>query len=182
MCTFWCLCYEMVIPLTGQNSLGEVPPASSIAGLKLPKFGGHSGVAAVPSSKDDKESSEVKSSTSGVTPAPFTLGELPAVPGRLVQKIQRGDFVDMAELLRDNMELECRRAAHETPVSNIGLGIQPSHHEVQCTRPNILGTVFWCVRCGGKRQASRPISTTPRVPDHDSSRGETVWWARMAVV
>lgn len=32
------------------------------------------------------------------------------VPARLVKKILRGDFVDMAELLRDNMEAERRRA------------------------------------------------------------------------
>jgi hypothetical protein len=43
--------------------------------------------------------------------SPFILGEaLPVVPPKLVRKILRGEFVDMAELLRDNMEAERRRA------------------------------------------------------------------------
>ena len=46
--------------------------------------------------------------------APFILGEaLLVVPAKLVRKIVRGDFVDMAELLRDNMEVERRRATGE---------------------------------------------------------------------
>ena len=55
---------------------------------------------------------------------------LPPVLGRLIQKIQRGDYVDMAELLCDNMELECRKASHESSASALGLGIQPSCREV----------------------------------------------------
>ena len=44
------------------------------------------------------------------TPPPYILGEgLPVVPGKIVAKIQKGDFVDMADLLRDNMEAERRR-------------------------------------------------------------------------
>ena len=35
------------------------------------------------------------------------------VPAKLVKKIVRGDFVDIAELLRDNMEAERRRAGWE---------------------------------------------------------------------
>lgn len=47
-------------------------------------------------------------------PAAFILGEaLPVVPARLVRKILNGEFVDMAELLRDNMEAERRRAGQE---------------------------------------------------------------------
>ena len=43
---------------------------------------------------------------------PFVLSEaLPVVPARLVRKIGQGEFVDMSELLKDNMELERRRAA-----------------------------------------------------------------------
>ena len=49
------------------------------------------------------------------------------MPGKLVQKIQRGDYVDIAELLRDNMELECRKASCE---STPALSIQPSRREV----------------------------------------------------
>ena len=43
---------------------------------------------------------------------PFVLSEaLPVVPAKLVRRIRRGEFVDMAELLKDNMEVERRRAA-----------------------------------------------------------------------
>ena len=40
---------------------------------------------------------------------PFLLGEgLPPIPVKLVAKIQKGDFVDMAELLWDNIEADRR--------------------------------------------------------------------------
>ena len=40
----------------------------------------------------------------------FIVSEgLPPVPVKLVTKIQRGDYVDMAELLRNNMEMERRQ-------------------------------------------------------------------------
>ena len=49
-------------------------------------------------------------------PPPFTLGEgLPPVPSKLVAKIHKGDFVDMAELLRDNIEAERRRSQASNP-------------------------------------------------------------------
>ena len=42
----------------------------------------------------------------------FPLGEgLPPIPAKLVAKIQKGDYVDMAKLLQDNMEAERRRGA-----------------------------------------------------------------------
>jgi len=44
--------------------------------------------------------------------APFVMGAaLPVVPGKLAKKIIRGEFVDMTELLKDNIELERRRMA-----------------------------------------------------------------------
>lgn len=40
-------------------------------------------------------------------PQPFIVGEgLPAVTAKLVAKIQRREYVDMAELLKDNIEVE----------------------------------------------------------------------------
>ena len=48
----------------------------------------------------------------------FILGEaLPVVPPILVRKIVRGDFVDMTELLQDNMEVERHKAAGEAESS-----------------------------------------------------------------
>ena len=41
---------------------------------------------------------------------PFVLSEaLPVIPAKLVRRILKPEFVDMAELLRDNMEAERRR-------------------------------------------------------------------------
>ena len=68
--------------------------------------------------------------TYGGADIPKNEGRLSPVPGRLVQKIQRGDYIDMSELLRDNMELECQRASDETTGANLGLGDQPSRREV----------------------------------------------------
>ena len=159
---WWMFCY------TGVTPLGIIPPASAIAGLKLPIIGENSGTRDAPHSGDDKEASTV-AATSGNNdlPAPFMLGEgLPPVPGRLVQKIQRGDYVDMAELLRDNMELERRKASCESSASALGLGIQPSCREV----PNLIS---W-VQCFGvyaaivsAKHADR--MSTPGLPDHGSS-------------
>ena len=45
---------------------------------------------------------------------PFILSEaLPVMPAKLVKRILRGEYVDMAELLIDNMEVERRRAVSE---------------------------------------------------------------------
>ena len=53
-----------------------------------------------------------KSESEAAEPLPFIMSEsLPVVPGKLVKKILKGDFVDMAELLKDNVEAERRRAA-----------------------------------------------------------------------
>lgn len=59
----------------------------------------------------------------------------PPVPAKLVAKILRLDFVDMAELLRDNIEAERRRAAQgESPSSNTP---RPPRREV----PDILSWI-----------------------------------------
>ena len=48
---------------------------------------------------------------------------LPVVPARLVKRIAKGDFVDMAELLQDNLEAERRRAQSEL---DTGRGVAPA--------------------------------------------------------
>ena len=56
--------------------------------------------------------------------APFVLNSvLPVVPARLVKRITKGDFVDMAELLRDNLEAERRRAQSQL---DTGRGVAPA--------------------------------------------------------
>ena len=124
-----------IIVILFAGSLGTIPSALSLVGLQLPTFSTGTEppkAGATPDKSGVSEATQPKQSTSGSdTPAPFMLGEgLPPVPGKLVQKIQRGDYVDMAELLRDNMEVERRRASREVTSTNLGLGAQPSRREV----------------------------------------------------
>ena len=57
---------------------------------------------------------------------PFVLREtLSVVPAKLLQKILSGEFVDMAELFKDNMEAEKRRHSSDANAMQGHLG-QPS--------------------------------------------------------
>ena len=62
---------------------------------------------------------------------PFVLSEtLPVVPAKLVRKILSGEFVDMAELLKDNMEAERRRHSSDADVMQGHLGQSSARREV----------------------------------------------------
>ena len=55
----------------------------------------------------DKKSTQSGESVMKCEPKAFILSEgLPPVPAKLVGRILRGDFIDMSELLRDNLEAE----------------------------------------------------------------------------
>ncbi len=100
--------------------LGSGLPPEAVTGLRLPAFAGEKdlgerepqweehGVPAIHRpGKHDRE--RVRPSEEA---PPFVLSEaLPVVPGKLVKKIQSGDYVEMAELLKDNVEAERRRVA-----------------------------------------------------------------------
>jgi len=102
------------------RDLGVGPTPEEVASLTLPVFSDDLNPSmSVPlgegSKHSDSHSSEkqgdgrARQSTEG---SPFVLSEaLPVVPGKLVQRIQRGEFVDMADLLKDNVEAERRRLA-----------------------------------------------------------------------
>ena len=78
--------------------------------VRVPHSGG--GPSNTNTAHQRKMGSSKKGSYNGT--APFVLGEsLPVIPARLVRKILHGDFVDMAELLHDNMEVERRRSTVE---------------------------------------------------------------------
>ena len=63
---------------------------------------------------------------------------LPPVPVKLLGKICKGEFVDMAEMLRDNIEAERHRgSASESS--------KVSAHRRRETRHPKLDSVFWCV-------------------------------------
>ena len=95
--------------LTAGSLLGVMPPGEEVASLRLPLIGTEQAT----SSEAVNHTSIVSDTANADKPGdvtPFTLGKgLPPVPAKLVAKIPKGDFVDMAELLRDNMEAERRR-------------------------------------------------------------------------
>lgn len=82
--------------------------------LGLPVFDDHGSpsVAPVEGPKCVGAGREPASSKKGdVTVQKFQLGPtLPVVPARIVRRVLRGDYVDMAELSEDNLELELRRS------------------------------------------------------------------------
>ena len=70
---------------------------------------------------------------------PFILGEgLPPIPAKLVAKIQRGEFVDMAELLRDNIEADRRRTKEGDADPSGG---QPSSSQTRREIPDLLSWI-----------------------------------------
>ena len=76
----------------------------------------------------------VKKSDAGEVP-PFVLSKaLPVVPAKLVKRILKGEFVNMVELLKDNMEIERRCVVAEGESSQGLLGPRGTRREV----PDIL--------------------------------------------
>ena len=94
-----------------------MPPPSAIATLGLPVIeGGDVGPLSAPPPQLGQVLSQGGSAVATGTATAFILGEgLPAVPARLVKKILDGEFIDMAELLHDNVEVERRRADQGGP-------------------------------------------------------------------
>ena len=86
-----------------------MPPGEEVASLHLPLIGTER-AASSESADRTSSGSEIVNAEKPIEVTPFTLGEgLPPVPAKLVAKILKGEFVDMVELLCDNMEAECRR-------------------------------------------------------------------------
>ena len=97
--------------------LGE-PEQGSAGRLSLPVF--KVGEEATQAAEVGKRPEEQEPPRSGETKgagqecSPFVLSEaLPVVPAKLVRRILKGEYVDMAELLSDNLEMERRRALSE---------------------------------------------------------------------
>lgn len=108
----------------------------------------------------EKRSSAVSSFESGTDGGakgevgkPFVLSEgLPPVPHKLAARILRGEYIDMAELLRDN--LEAQRRAASTPSQTQG----SAHHQKH--RREIPDLLSW-VQCFGTYMAV----VTSKYPD-----------------
>ena len=76
-----------------------------VAHLKLPEFPKDDDKRVPPPPLDPKPDSLTPVHSESTSATPFVLSEdLPPVPAKLVAKIQKGDYVDMAELLCDTME------------------------------------------------------------------------------
>lgn len=96
------------------GGLGEAlePEEVRLLGLRTFSSGSPSRVAEV--GEQSFERREQRGSAKKGEGTPFLLSEaLPAVPARLVKKIIKGEYVDMAELLRDNVEAERRKGSGE---------------------------------------------------------------------
>ena len=88
-------------------SLG-VFDASRVRDLGLPPFEDPP----LPSGAGETSGGAKAQGTSGPVVQKFQLGPtLPVVPARIVRRVLRRDFVDMAELMEENLELELRRAS-----------------------------------------------------------------------
>lgn len=99
-----------------------MPPPEAIAGLGLATFGG---AAAAPETEQagrgdsskgggivQPGKAEGRATTEPLEAQPFVLSEaLPVVPAKLANRIRKGEYVEMAELLKDNVEAERRRLA-----------------------------------------------------------------------
>ena len=129
-----------------------MPDAGSISRLGLRKTGGEDGGddkegggdgGKVPDGGDDGEHTDGSIRESkGVAGKPFILSEgLPPVPHKLVSRILRGEYVDMSELLRDN--LEAQRRSSSQPTSSAISGLSPSR-----SRREIPDLLSW-VQCFG---------------------------------
>ena len=106
------------------TELGTMPEAGVIQDMGLQVIG-NPGISNEHSRQDGDPQQEVGTPPSAnsketvVTPQqPLVLSEgLAPVPAKLVDKIIRGDFVDMAELLRDNLEVQRRGSGQEEVAS-----------------------------------------------------------------
>ena len=105
-----------VLDLPSFESGGSEETTQPLAGIKAPEGGNKKGA-------DNRE-------------RPFILSEsLPVVPAKLVKRILKGVFVDMVELLKDNMEVERRRALAE--------GESRQGHLQRTTRREVLDMLSW---------------------------------------
>ena len=121
------ICWPILLT-SGSSPLGELPLPSEIAALGL-----QSAVSSAPSSEEPIVSTAVsgtessssghdpcsviysgqKKSPSEAVPSGFSLGHgFPLIPGKLVAKIENWEYVSMADLLPDNLEL-ARRSQSE---------------------------------------------------------------------
>ena len=118
-------------------ALGAEPTPREIEALSLPAF-------VEPSTREEGRSGGKEPEESTASPSvvwegratgrelvpdnlPLVMGEaLPVVPAKMVKRILKGEFIDMAEFLKDNAEAERRRAT----VGESGQAVRGSRREI----------------------------------------------------
>lgn len=93
----------------------------------------------MPSEKQENNKGSEGANQKEATVAFLFSDSFPPIPGKLVTKIQKGDFVDMAELLRDNIEAERRRCQGEG-----GGGSNSSNSVNKAPRREVPDVLSWC--------------------------------------
>ena len=115
--------------LAGAGLGGDVP----LERIQLPTFEKSSPQVVSPSVDAGKDTGSERVQTPVM--GPFNLSEnLPVVPARLVKRILKSDYIDMAELLKDNMEVERRQALVEAGAYSSSMQARASRREM----PDIL--------------------------------------------
>ena len=105
------------------NLLGEEADKMAVEDLKLPSFGEKLVVEERVKSKEPPANESAGKGDGAEELIPFIVGEsLPVVPAKLVKKILRGGFVDMADLLK---EAERRRYSQEQERGHASCGLTP---------------------------------------------------------
>lgn len=166
---WWKRVWLMVsLPFDAGTVLGSIPSGEEVAGLELPVFGAEAGLTAEKTKARPTTGVEARDGAppKKEDPSPFTLGKgLPPVPSKLVKKILKGDFIDMAELLRDNIEAERRRSRASNSDTSSSI---PGRWEV----PHL----FSWIQCFGAYAAvvSSKNPATAGVPDYDSVGGQAL--------
>ena len=97
------------------SELGQIPQAAELSHVQLLSHPGQA-----PLGQSELLEDSVDDPREGQGPSPFSLGEtFTPIPSKLVKKIQSQDFVDMPELLPDNVELMRREedTARRDPLS-----------------------------------------------------------------
>ena len=123
----WC----SPLPYAGAVLGGEGDP-DAVRELRLPSFELSGGPAATAVSEEVAGAVDsVKKRDQDPEGLPFMLSEtLPIVPAKLVKRILKGEFVDMAEFLKDNMEVERRRCSVEVDPLQGHIGQTSGRREV----------------------------------------------------
>ena len=124
----------LCLPAAGVGALGRMPEPGVVEELGLPVCSGEGGSQTAPTLEihqeedlpvqevEREQESHITGGRKAKTPdcQPFVFSEgFPPVPAKLVAKIISLEFVDMAELLRDNMEVERRKGVREE-ATNLG--------------------------------------------------------------